>query len=66
MTLAARLLWGIKLHEKIFENVLQVMHFDKSWYKKYDRLHIEIMILWLHACYMWVGGGGGHAPTRKF
>ena len=27
------------------ENMLQVMHFDKSWYKKNDRLHIEIMIL---------------------
>ena len=53
MTSTARLLWGINLHEKIFENMLQVMHFDKSWYKKkYDRLHIEIMILKLHACYV--------------
>ena len=34
MTLPARLLWSIKLHE----NVLGVMHFDvcfvKSWYRK--------------------------------
>ena len=34
MTLPARLLWGIKLHE----NVLEVMHFDvcfdKCWYRK--------------------------------
>ena len=34
MTLPARLLWGVKLHE----NVLHVMHFDvcfdKSWYRK--------------------------------
>ena len=35
MTLPARLLWGVKLHE----NVLYVMHFDvcfdKSWYRTY-------------------------------
>ena len=34
MSLLARLLWGVKLHE----NVLHVMHFDvcfdKSWYRK--------------------------------
>ena len=34
MTSPARLLWGIKL----YENVLEVMHFDvcfdKSWYRK--------------------------------
>ena len=34
MTLPARLLWGVKLHE----NVLHVMHFDvcfdKSYYRK--------------------------------
>ena len=34
MTLPARLLWGVKLHE----NVLHVIHFDvcfgKSWYRK--------------------------------
>ena len=45
MTLPARLLWGIKLHE----NVLEVMHFDvcfdKSWYIENYRFHIEIMIL---------------------
>ena len=49
MILTARLLWGFKFYEKIFENMSQVMHFDKSWYKNY-RLHIEIMILYLHAC----------------
>ena len=40
MTLPARLLWGVKLHE----NVLHVMHFDKSWYRNY-RFHIETIIL---------------------
>ena len=35
MTLTARLLWGshTRLREN-FENMLQVMHFNKSWYKK--------------------------------
>ena len=45
ITLPARLLWGIKLHE----NVLQVMHFDvyfdKSWYVENYRFHKEIMII---------------------
>ena len=39
MTLTARLLLGIKLHE----NVLEVMHFDvcfdKSWYRKLPFLY---------------------------
>ena len=38
MILLARLLWGIKLPEKKFVNMLQMMHFDvcldKIWYKK--------------------------------
>ena len=38
MTLPARLLWDIKLKRKLFDNVLQVMHFDvcfdKSWFRK--------------------------------
>ena len=60
MTLTARLLWGM-LYENIFENMPQVMHFDKSWYKNH-RLHIEIMILHLHACYV---SREGHATRRK-
>ena len=45
MTLPARLLWSVKLHE----NVLHVMHFDvcfdKSWYRKLWFSYIEIIIV---------------------
>ena len=45
MTLPARLLWSVKLHE----NVLRVMHFDvcfdKSWYRKLWFSYIEIIIV---------------------
>ena len=45
MTLTARLLCLllvviIKASRENFENKLQVMHFDKTWHKKNDRLHI--------------------------
>ena len=43
MTSTARLLWVLSFARNL-ENILQVMHFDKDWYKN-DRLHIEIMIL---------------------
>ena len=62
MILPARLLWGIRLHEKKIENMLQVMHldvcFDKSWYKN-DRFHIEIMIY--YSCTFAIRVSG-HAP----
>ena len=70
MTLPARLLWGVKLHE----NVLHVIHFDvcfdKSWYRKlsfsYRNNHNSIAVT-QYACYMWVSETGhAHASTKKF
>ena len=48
MILYARLLWSIKVHEKIFENKLQMMHFDVYFDKisvEIDHFYIEIMML---------------------
>ena len=63
MSLLARLLWGVKLHE----NVLHVMHFDvcfdKSWYRKlsfsYKNNHIIAVSTWM------TGTGHGACTYEK-
>ena len=65
MTLLARLLWGVKLHQ----NVLHVMHFDvcfdKSWYKKLSFSYRNNHIIAIYACYVGNWNGAWRMHLRK-